>query len=147
MCSLVSEIWKFKDSEFKSRIACRGNRLHYVLAAVDRVINGTIASNESLLRTILHYNVYSALKCSGKLCFPSEIASHQQNVDTGGVLFAQLAVKSVQQICRWPGRQIHCSTKFQINIYKINAFMSQMFSVSFHMLNWLQSPLNDATGN
>jgi len=53
MYNLLSEIWKFKDYEFLSQVASAEDRLPSVLAAVDCVINGTIASNETLLITIL----------------------------------------------------------------------------------------------
>jgi len=43
MHSLVSEICKFKDYQFENQLASTGNQLPYLLAAFDRVINGTIA--------------------------------------------------------------------------------------------------------
>jgi len=64
MYSLVSEMKIFKSMSSKVKLPAQD------IYAVDRVINGTIASNETLLITILQYNVYSALKSSGKLCFP-----------------------------------------------------------------------------
>lgn len=50
MYSLISETLKFKDYEFAST----GNQLPYVLAAVDRVINWTIASKNPCTICNLH---------------------------------------------------------------------------------------------
>jgi len=41
--SLLSEILKFKNYQFESQVAITGNRLKFVLAAFDRVINKTVA--------------------------------------------------------------------------------------------------------
>jgi len=41
MYSLVSEIWKFEDHQFMSQVASTENHSAFVLAAVNRGINGT----------------------------------------------------------------------------------------------------------
>jgi len=57
--SLVSQMRKFKNYQFKSQL---GNWFPFVLAAVDRVINETIAGERISLITVLHCNIYLALK-------------------------------------------------------------------------------------
>jgi len=44
ICFLVYAIYKFKSCKFKNQIlACTGNWLPFALAAVERVINQTVA--------------------------------------------------------------------------------------------------------
>jgi len=53
-------IWKFKNYQFESQVASI-NRLPFVLAAVDRVTNETIAYEKIPLISVLHCNIYLAL--------------------------------------------------------------------------------------
>jgi len=53
-----------------SQVAIAKNHLAFVFAAVNRVINRTICLRyETLLITLLHCNIYFALKYPEKLCF------------------------------------------------------------------------------
>jgi len=60
--SLFSQMWKFKNYQFKSQVASTGNWFPFVLAVVDRVINETNADDRISLITVLQCNVYLALK-------------------------------------------------------------------------------------
>jgi len=86
MYSLVSEIWKFKDHQFVSLVASTENPSCFVLAAVSWVINRTIVYNEILLVTILHCNIYLALKYLEKLCFPLWTTSCWWNISINGTI-------------------------------------------------------------
>jgi len=52
-----------------SQVASTENHLSFVLTAVNRVTNSTIAWNVTLLMTILHCNICFALKYSLKIMF------------------------------------------------------------------------------
>jgi len=81
MYSLVAEIWKFKERQFVSQVA--STEMSFVVCtrggqSSDKHPNMTTALNKSLLITILHCNIYLALKYPGKLCFPLWTASYWQ---------------------------------------------------------------------
>jgi len=74
-----------------SQLASTENHLAFVLVAVSRVINRTVASNDTLLMTILHCNIYLALKYSKSnvFCVKSTV---DENISTNSLLFVQLVV-------------------------------------------------------
>jgi len=63
-----------------SQVASTQNHVAFVIAAVNRVINRTTASNDTLLMTTLHCNIYLTLKYHRKYVFFCEQQQIDENV-------------------------------------------------------------------
>jgi len=62
ICSLICEMWKFKNHQFETQVARTGNGRPFELATNDRVINETIAYDKIPSISVLHCNIYLAFK-------------------------------------------------------------------------------------
>jgi len=131
--SLISETWKFKNYQFESQIASTGNRLPFVLTAVDQSTNETTACDKILLISVLYCSIYLAFKILIKFC-SHWIASFSKILKIA-LLFAQLTVASVQQILG-PGRNWFTAVRrLQWNIWN----RCILRSLNFHFFIFLES--------
>jgi len=82
--------------QFKSPVASTGNLLPFVFVSVAQVINNTTSHDTIPLTTVLHCNIYFALKWQNPvfLC-KKHVININANITS---LFAQLTVASIQWI-------------------------------------------------